>query len=134
MYNTDTFQCSATLPMHRGKVAAAYQAICKQVVHTPLLEAPLLNKLVAEKLRKDVKVLVKCENLQHTGAFKIRGATNRIMNLSEEQAKRGVVAFSSGNFAQSLALAATRNGVKCTIVAPHDAPSLKLDKVAVSKP
>ena len=113
---------------HQGKVAKAYQAICKQIVHTPLLEAPLLNKLVATRLNKDIRVLVKCESLQHTGAFKLRGATNRVLNLNKEQAKQGVVAFSSGNFAQALALAATRNNVKCTIIAPHDAPALKLER------
>ena len=115
--------------MHRGKVAKAYQAICKQVVQTPILETPLLNKLVSTRLgKKDLRILVKCENLQHTGAFKIRGATNRVMNLNDEEAKRGVVAFSSGNFAQALALASKRNNVKCTIVAPHDAPTLKLER------
>ena len=113
---------------HAGKVAQAYTSICQQIVHTPLLEAPLLNQLASQRIGKDIRVLIKCENLQHTGAFKIRGATNRILNLSQEEAMKGVVAFSSGNFAQALAFASNRNDVKCTIIAPHDAPSLKLER------
>ena len=109
-------------------VGLALQSLEQLVVRTPLLEAPLLNRLVEERLGKKLRVVFKAECLQHTGAFKFRGATNRIFKLTPEERSKGVVAFSSGNFAQALALAATTNHVKCTIVAPHDAPPLKIER------
>ena len=75
---------------------------------------------------------MKAECLQHTGSFKYRGALHRLMRLQAddpEAAVRGVVAFSSGNFGQALAAAATSLGVHCTIVSPHDAPPLKLERI-----
>ncbi|HEY0081014.1 MAG TPA: threonine/serine dehydratase [Pyrinomonadaceae bacterium] len=72
------------------------------------------------------RVFFKCENLQRTGAFKIRGATNRILSLTEDERGRGVVAFSSGNHAQAVALAAREAGVRAVIVMPEDAPVSKL--------
>lgn len=108
-------------------VRKAAEALSKLVVRTPLLEAPLLNNLIAKILGlSKIRCLVKAECLQHTGAFKYRGATNRILNMAEDEKAKGVVAFSSGNFAQALSLAATLNNTKCTIIAPHDAPPLKL--------
>lgn len=108
-------------------VAAAAVRLVGHVVRTPLLEAVTLNQLVSEELKiKNLRVLVKAESLQHTGAFKFRGATNKLLQMSAGQRERGVVAFSSGNFAQALALASRNLGVKCTIVSPHDAPPLKL--------
>jgi threonine dehydratase len=68
----------------------------------------------------------KCENLQRGGAFKFRGAYNRLSALSAEQRARGVVAFSSGNHAQGVALAARELGIHATVVMPSDAPTLKL--------
>ena len=68
----------------------------------------------------------KCENLQRAGVFKMRGATNKIRALSEGERRRGVVAFSSGNHAQSVALAAREAGVRAVIVMPTDAPPVKL--------
>ena len=110
-------------------VRAAAAALRGRVVRTPLLEAPLLNDLVSRTLNlKNLRVFVKAECLQHTGAFKFRGSTNRLLALSAEEQARGVVAFSSGNFAQALALAAAQLGVPCTVVAPHDAPPLKLER------
>ena len=110
-------------------VRAAAIALRNRVVRTPLLQADLLNELVSHRLSTpDLRVLVKAECLQHTGAFKFRGATNRLLHLSEADRANGVVAFSSGNFAQALALAAKNLGIKCTIVAPHDAPKLKLER------
>jgi len=87
---------------------------------TPLLESKLLN----EKLGG--RVLFKAECLQKTGSFKFRGATNNIACLSEAQKSKGVVAFSSGNHAQGVALAATSSGVKSTIIMPEDAPTMKI--------
>jgi threonine dehydratase len=71
-------------------------------------------------------VFFKCENLQRAGAFKMRGATNRILSLTDEERARGVVAFSSGNHAQAVALAARDAGARAVIVMPSDAPRTKL--------
>src|SRR5712691_595285 len=71
-------------------------------------------------------VFFKCENLQRGGAFKFRGAYNRLAALSVEERCRGIVAFSSGNHAQGVALAARELGIQATIVMPTDAPELKL--------
>ncbi len=73
-----------------------------------------------------VKTYFKCENLQRGGAFKIRGATNFLMAMPEEERKRGVVTYSSGNHAQAVAMAAAHLGVAATIVMPTDAPQAKM--------
>lgn len=75
--------------------------------------------------RSGCELFFKCENLQRAGAFKIRGATNRIRSLSTAERERGVVAFSSGNHAQAVALAAGEAGVDAVIVMPADAPRAK---------
>lgn len=72
------------------------------------------------------KVLFKLENLQKTGSFKLRGALNRIANLTEEEKARGVIASSAGNHAQGIALGATAQGIKSTIVMPETAPIAKI--------
>src|ERR671938_350752 len=77
-------------------------------------------------VRTAADVLFKCENLQRGGSFKFRGAYNRLSALSTEQRARGVVAFSSGNHAQGVALAARELGIPATIVMPTDAPTGKL--------
>lgn len=89
-------------------------------VRTPLLESPALNDRVGGR------VFIKPENLQRVGAFKFRGAYNRLSRLTDEEKARGVVAFSSGNHAQGIAHAAQILGIKATIVMPKDAPELKL--------
>src|SRR5947208_3013226 len=71
-------------------------------------------------------VFLKCENLQRAGAFKIRGALNKLLTLSDDERRRGVVAFSSGNHAQGVALAARIVGTSAVICMPTDAPRLKL--------
>src|SRR5205085_1692469 len=76
--------------------------------------------------RVGAHVFFKCENLQRGGAFKFRGAYNRLLVLTPEERTRGVVAFSSGNHAQGVALAARELGIKATIVMPSDAPASKL--------
>jgi threonine dehydratase len=76
----------------------------------------------------------KCENLQRGGAFKIRGATNFILSLSEAEKKRGVVTYSSGNHAQAVAIAAAHAGVSATIVMPTDAPKAKLESTQAYRP
>lgn len=77
--------------------------------------------------RAGLQVFLKCENLQRSGAFKIRGASNLILSLSPEQLERGVVAFSSGNHAIATAIAAKHVGAQATIVMPEDAPRSKMD-------
>src|SRR5277367_5421643 len=73
-----------------------------------------------------VQAFFKCENLQRGGSFKIRGASNFILSLTPEERKRGVVAYSSGNHAQAVAIAAAHLGIQATIVMPTDAPKAKL--------
>lgn len=89
--------------------------------HTPVFTSTSINRAAG------VEVHFKCENLQRGGAFKIRGASNLIFSIPEEDLPRGVVAFSSGNHAQAVAIAAERAGTKATIVMPVDAPRGKLD-------
>ncbi|NVJ97603.1 MAG: threonine/serine dehydratase [Alphaproteobacteria bacterium] len=89
-------------------------------VRTPLLELPALNERVGGR------VFLKPENLQRVGAFKFRGAYNRLSRLSAAEKALGVVAFSSGNHAQGIAHAAQILGIRATIVMPSDAPELKL--------
>jgi threo-3-hydroxy-L-aspartate ammonia-lyase len=92
------------------------------VVHrTPVITSATLDA------RCGAKVFLKCENLQRMGAFKFRGAYNLLSQLDDAQKKAGVVAFSSGNHAQGVALAARLLGIRATIVMPSDAPPVKLD-------
>ncbi len=106
-------------PTYDDVVRAAEQ-IAGHAVITPLLESPLLNEKLGGRL------LVKAECLQRSGAFKFRGAYNRISRLSDEKRKAGVVAFSSGNHAQGVAMVAQMLGVPAVIVMPTDAPEIKL--------
>src|ERR1051325_2426365 len=92
-----------------------------RVHRTPVVTSRSFNE-VARK-----NVFFKCENLQRAGAFKIRGATNKILSLSEEEKRRGVAAFSSGNHAQAVALASREAGVRATVAMPSDAPKNKLN-------
>jgi threo-3-hydroxy-L-aspartate ammonia-lyase len=88
---------------------------------TPVLESRTLNE------RTGAQLFLKAENFQRIGAFKFRGAYNAIARLSDEEKSRGVLAYSSGNHAQAIALAGRLLGVKTTIVMPTDAPKVKLD-------
>jgi threonine dehydratase len=88
---------------------------------TPVLSSEVLDQ------RAGSRVYLKCENLQRGGAFKIRGAANLILSLTPEQVKRGIVAFSSGNHAQAVAIAAKHVGAEATIVMPDDAPKSKIE-------
>jgi len=95
-------------------------ALCDQIIKTPLLENPEINSLLAGRL------LIKAEIAQRTGAFKFRGAYNRIRQMDAAQKKRGVIAYSSGNHAQAVALAAQMCGTSALIVMPDDAPLSKI--------
>lgn len=77
--------------------------------------------------RAGISLFLKCENFQRSGAFKIRGAANLILSLSADELKRGIVAFSSGNHAQAVAIAAKYVGTAATIVMPEDAPKSKME-------
>ncbi len=93
----------------------------KSFVHrTPIITSRVFNEQAGRE------VYFKCENFQRAGAFKIRGATNKILALSEEERGRGVVAFSSGNHAQAVALAACDAGARAVIAMPSDAPKIKV--------
>lgn len=87
---------------------------------TPLLESPFLNDLAGRR------VLVKAECLQRTGSFKFRGGWSSVSALADEDRKRGVIAYSSGNHAQGVAHAAELHGIPAVIIMPSDAPELKL--------
>jgi threonine dehydratase len=91
------------------------------VVRTPLISSPVLDDMAGGR------VLIKAENLQRTGSFKIRGAYNMLSQLGAEDAARGVIAFSSGNHAQAVAAAGTMLGIETTIVMPEDAPRIKIE-------
>ena len=88
---------------------------------TPVLSSRTLDRRVG------ARVLLKAEPLQRTGSFKFRGAYNKVSSLSDEERERGVLAFSSGNHAQAVALAARLLGTRAMIVMPSDAPAIKLD-------
>lgn len=101
----------------REDVVTAAARIDEEVEHTPLIASHI----------DGVRIWLKCECLQTGGAFKLRGATNRLMQLTPGERKAGVVAFSSGNHAQGVAIAAKRLGIPATIVMPADAPAIKID-------
>jgi len=101
-------------------IQAAADRIRPHVHRTPVITSRSFNEACGRE------VFFKCENLQRGGAFKIRGATNRIRTLNEEEKKRGVIAFSSGNHAQAVALASMEAGVRAVIAMPSDAPKSKI--------
>lgn len=101
----------------REEVLSAAERIAGHVLRTPLKECVISGRTV----------WLKCESLQTGGAFKLRGATNRLLQLDERDRELGVVAFSSGNHAQGVAIAAKRLGMRATIVMPSDAPALKVE-------
>lgn len=104
-------------------VRDAARQLSGHAVRTPLIESPALNERVGGR------VLLKAENLQRAGAFKFRGAYNRISRLTADELKRGVVAYSSGNHAQAVACAARMMGTSAIIVMPADSPKVKVEGV-----
>jgi threo-3-hydroxy-L-aspartate ammonia-lyase len=102
-------------------IAAAHERIKPQARRTPVLTSSTVDSMTG------ARVFFKCENLQRMGAFKFRGAYNAMSQLFPEQRKRGVLAFSSGNHAQAVALSGKLLGIPTTIVMPEDAPKVKLD-------
>lgn len=102
-------------------VVAAHQRIERVAHRTPVLTSATANDLTGGSL------FFKCENFQRMGAFKFRGAYNAIAQFTPEQKSAGVVAYSSGNHAQAIAMAASLQGVDSVIVMPEDAPSVKVE-------
>ena len=109
--------------MYKESILDTHVRIKPYIHHTPVLTSILINEMMGSQL------FFKCENFQKMGAFKMRGATNAIMQLSDEEKKKGVVTHSSGNFAQALSLAAQCLGVKAFIVMPTTAPEVKKEAV-----
>jgi len=109
--------------LNTQSIQQAAQRLAGQAVKTPVLRSAAIDELVG------AKVFFKCENLQRVGAFKFRGAYNSIAALEQSRRERGVVAYSSGNHAQAVALAAKIFGISATIVMPADAPAIKKNNV-----
>lgn len=107
------------LPVDLNAIRAAHERIRPQIHRTPMFTSESLDKFTGAKL------FFKCENLQKTGSFKFRGATNAIFSLTDEEAVRGVVTQSSGNHAAAISLAARRRGIPAWIVMPRTAPRAK---------
>ena len=103
--------------MTRDDVLKAAERVAGLVERTPLIESDVGGS----------RIWLKCECLQTGGAFKVRGATNRLLQLSPEERERGVVAFSSGNHARGVAIAARRLDIRAIIVMPADAPKVKVE-------
>jgi threo-3-hydroxy-L-aspartate ammonia-lyase len=98
----------------------ARERITPRIHRTPVVTSRQFNEVAGKE------VFFKCENLQRAGAFKIRGATNKIRSLNDEEKRRGIVAFSSGNHAQAVALAGREAGVRVLVAMPDDAPKAKV--------
>jgi threo-3-hydroxy-L-aspartate ammonia-lyase len=117
---TSSIEPAPTLPVVLDQVRAARDRIQQHIHHTPLLPSRSLSE------RAGVEIRLKCENLQRAGSFKIRGAMNALLQLTPEERRNGVVAFSSGNHAQGVALAARTLGIKATIVMPENSVATKV--------
>jgi len=107
--------------MNIDMIRAAQARLAGHVRRTPLLSSPFLDEMAGRR------VWVKPECLQHTGSFKFRGAWSALSALDAEVRARGVIAFSSGNHAQGVALAAKMHAVACVIIMPADSPALKIE-------
>ena len=109
------------LAVQYSDIAAAAERLAGHAHRTPALTSRTVNE------RTGAEVFFKCENLQRMGAFKFRGAYNAMSQLPIDERKRGVVAYSSGNHAQAVALAGKLLGIHATIVMPADAPTVKIE-------
>ncbi len=102
------------------QIHEARERISSRIHRTPVLTSRQFNEVAGKE------VFFKCENFQRAGAFKIRGATNKIQSLSPAEKQQGIVAFSSGNHAQAVALAGREAGVRVLVAMPEDAPAAKV--------
>ncbi|CRX43213.1 threo-3-hydroxy-L-aspartate ammonia-lyase [Yersinia enterocolitica] len=110
----------APLAICYDDIVQAHQRITGVALKTPVLTSSTANEQTGAQL------FFKCENFQHMGAFKFRGAYNALVKLSPQQQAKGVIAFSSGNHAQAIALSARKLGVRAVIVMPKDSPAVKI--------
>ena len=107
--------------MDYNRICAANDRLMGHKRVTPLLSSPFLDEIAAKR------IFVKPECLQHTGSFKYRGAFSAVSALTDQTRAKGVIAFSSGNHAQGVALAAREHGISSVIIMPADAPKTKID-------
>jgi threonine dehydratase len=107
-------------------IKEARTRIAPSVHRTPVMTSRAFDEAAASSADAERRVFFKCENLQRAGAFKMRGATNKILSLTRDELRRGVVAHSSGNHAQAVALAAREAGTRAVVVMPSDAPQFKI--------
>jgi threonine dehydratase len=114
---------SETPPVTIDGIREAHTRIRPHIHRTPVMTSASLNEIAGAQL------FFKCENLQRTGSFKIRGATNAVLSLTEEQAKNGLAAPSSGNHAAAVSLAARERGLPAFIVMPRNASPAKIRAV-----
>jgi threonine dehydratase len=105
-----------------AEIRAAAQRIANVIVHTPLVRSPF-EGVAGRGTGKEI--FLKAESLQPIGSFKLRGAANKILQLSPAEIRRGVITYSSGNHAQGVAYAAREVGAKAVIVMPSNAPAIK---------
>jgi threonine dehydratase len=110
-----------SLAVQYADIAAAAERLAGHAHRTPVLDSRTVNE------RTGAEVFFKCENFQRIGAFKFRGAYNAMSQLPREERGRGVLAYSSGNHAQAVALAGKLLGIRAVIVMPADAPSVKIE-------
>src|SRR3990170_4577098 len=110
-----------TLPLSFDAVQAAARRIAGRAQRTPVMTSRSVDA------RTGAKVFFKCENFQRMGAFKFRGAFNALARLGPQERSRGVLAYSSGNHAQAVALAGRELGIRSVIVMPGNAPRVKLE-------
>ncbi|MFY9239669.1 MAG: pyridoxal-phosphate dependent enzyme, partial [Roseovarius sp.] len=114
---------STSLDLSIDDVRAAHARIKPYIHNTPVLTSSFLDNI------SGATMFFKCENFQKAGAFKVRGASNAVFGLTDEQVKNGVATHSSGNHALSLSYAAGRRGIPCHVVMPRTAPQAKKDAV-----
>jgi threonine dehydratase len=119
MTTAPKFSGTETIPPDLEAIRAAHRRIAPHIHRTPVMTSASLDAVAGARL------YFKCENLQKTGSFKIRGAANAIFSLGAEEAARGVVTHSSGNHAAAVALAARWRGIPAWVVIPSNAPAAK---------
>ena len=123
MSTASTLEPASYHPPAWEAIVAAHARIAPRIHRTPVLTSVSLNAIAGAQL------FFKCENLQKTGSFKIRGASNSILSLSESEASRGIVTQSSVNHGAAVACAAAWRGVPSWIVMPHNAPAVKAQAI-----
>src|SRR5437764_428963 len=120
MSTAPSFETANYQPPTWEAISAAHSRIAPQIHRTPILTSASLDSMAGASF------FFKCENLQKTGSFKIRGASNAVLSLSNEQAGHGIVTQSSGNHGAAVACAAAWRGVPAYIVMPKNAPKVKI--------